>query len=347
MKRFTIFFAAAILVVTNIVASAGTRLSGTSERLTVQDLQEMGLNPDDTAPFQWVDGTEFVNQKAFIDSGRRCGTPHDRDVIAAVEAELQEMMSKGSAVAITGGTIHVHVHVITSGGAGAPSVTQMNNQIAVLNAAFGGGRSYLHSSDPLSINTGYQFVVDSTDYTDNAAWYTMAYGSTAERDCKRYLRCRSHRDLNNPNDFGPAEHLNIYYANIGDGLLGWATFPSDVNTKRDMDGVVILTSSLPGGSAAPYNEGDTATHEVGHWMGLYHTFQGGCNGSGDYVSDTPAERSAAYGCPTTRDSCKNKAGLDPVRNFMDYTDDYCMWTFTTGQDARMDSLLTTYRPNIQ
>jgi hypothetical protein len=220
--------------------------------------------------------------------------------------------------AVTSGQIQVYVHVITrSDGTGGVST----QQIQVMNTGFA--------------TTGWTFNLAGVTTTANSTWYAMQPGTTAETQAKNALRV------------GTAETLNVYVAGIGGGLLGWATFPNSYASKPKMDGVVLLNQSLPGGTAAPYNLGDTGTHEVGHWMGLYHTFQGGCSrnatGGGDLVSDTPAERSAAYGCPTGRNSCTNIAGNDPITNFMDYTDDACMFQFTAGQDARMDAAFSAYR----
>ena len=221
-------------------------------------------------------------------------------------------------------------------GAGDLTQQQIDNQIAVLNNAYAGGDKLPNGTVPngAAFNTPFRFVLAGVDRTVNNTWYTVGYGSSAETQMKNALR------------IGTAKALNLYAANIGGGLLGWATFPSDYAGAPKNDGVVLLTASFPGGSAAPYNLGDTATHEIGHWLGLYHTFQGGCTANNDYVSDTPAERRAFYGTwPPVPNTCTGTRypGVDPVENFMDYTDDAYMYRLTSGQATRADSMVSTYR----
>jgi len=270
----------------------------------------------------------------------RCGTEHPSELEALLREEqfLKQLAARRAADAKSSNgkgkppppeeppppepepfgplVIETYFHVIYSGNSGNLSDSKVAAQMDVLNAAFAGSE--------------VSFVLQEITRTENASWYTMGYGSQAEAAAKAFLRR------------GDAATLNIYSANPGGGLLGWATFPSSYASKPSADGIVILDESVPGGSAAPYNEGDTATHEVGHWMGLYHTFQGGCRGDGDFVADTAAEKSAAYGCPIGRDSCRG-GGPDPIHNFMDYTDDSCMWEYTLGQDTRMQEQWLAFR----
>jgi hypothetical protein len=221
----------------------------------------------------------------------------------------------------TGGkVVNVAFHVIYSKtGEGNVPESQLDEQINVLNRDFSG--------------TGFSFRKAAVTRTLNDQWFTMGSGGGAERAAKKALA------------INPASTLNIYIAKLGKNLLGWAYFPWSFEETHFMHGVALLYSSLPGGSAAPYNLGRTATHEVGHYLGLYHTFQGGCTGDGDLCDDTPAEASAAFGCPANRDTCSS-AGEDPITNFMDYTDDACMFQFSADQTARMGWAVSTYRPSL-
>lgn len=104
---------------------------------------------------------------------------------------------------------------------------------------------------------------------------------------------------------------------------------------------------MPGGSIGGYDAGKTAVHESGHWLGLLHTFEGySCTGSGDYVSDTPAEMTSTDGCPTNpwKNTCGTvRKGVDPIHNYMDYSTDECYVRFTPGQQQRMLTLWPVYR----
>jgi hypothetical protein len=268
-----------------------------------------------------VDEADVGEQTAELHRGCATVTP-SADEQAALEAQFkQDRAGRVSAMARTAGSVSIPVyfHVINNGtsiSAGNIPDSQIASQNSVLNAAYA--------------NTPYKFVLTGTTRTTNSKWYTVRQGSRNEQQMKAALRQ------------GGKNALNLYSANLGGGLLGWATFPSDYARNPTMDGVVMLFSSVPGGTATNYNQGDTATHEVGHWLGLYHTFQGGCTSPGDSVDDTPFEGSAAYACPAGRDTCTS-AGVDPITNFMDYTYDSCMNTFSAGQNSRMSSMWTTYR----
>jgi predicted Zn-dependent protease len=224
--------------------------------------------------------------------------------------------------------IPVVFHVVYRTAAENVSDAQINQQLAVLNA------------DCASM--GVQFV-KATKTPTGAATTGIQRRATSVSSFTSDNRVKQ-LSTGGLTGWNSQKYLNIWLCNLSGGLLGYATFPSSLAAQPTLDGVVCLYSSLPGGTAAPYNQGRTLTHEVGHWLNLYHTFQGGCATSatagGDMVWDTPAEKSPASGCPTGRNTCSS-AGNDPITNYMDYSDDACMNQFTAGQKTRSLAIFAT------
>ena len=223
-------------------------------------------------------------------------------------------------------TVPVVMHVISaSDGSGEISDERVDDQVDVLNRAYQG--EYAKGSE--GTDTGFRFELADVTRTENDTWF-RDFGEQRD-EIRAELRQ------------GGPETLNIYTADLGSGLLGFSTFPQDYADNPDQDGVAIAHDTLPGGDREKFNEGHTGTHEVGHWLGLFHTFQNGCESPGDYVDDTPYEREAASGCPEGRDTCPEREGEDPVTNFMNYSDDACMTHFTKGQADRMAEHWAAFR----
>jgi hypothetical protein len=269
----------------------------------------------------------FEVEDAHAGSSARGGHgPDHREVTARQQraiaqrttAILDAKRSEGQVAALAA-SVPVYVHVMRSkSGAGDVTNAQITSQIAVLNTTFGGDES------SAAADTGFSFTLAGTFRYNNDRWHK-------DRQSTKY-RSQTRK--------GGANALNIWLVDFG--YLGIATFPWDYDRNPAIDGIRVHYASLPGGSIANYNLGETATHEAGHWFGLYHTFQGGCTTTNDEVADTAAQSSPTEGCPAGRDSC-SLPGLDPIHNYMDYSYDSCYDQFSPGQSTRMSNMWTAYR----
>jgi Pregnancy-associated plasma protein-A len=230
--------------------------------------------------------------------------------------------AKGKAGARFSATVPVYFHVVTDGSIGSLTDRQIAAQMAVLNDNFAGSK------------TGFSFTLAGVTHTDNADWFYAGPGGTNEKSMKAAL----HQGGDNA--------LNLYSTTAGP-YLGWAYLP-DITTKPGqtfLDGIVFNWETVPGASttfAGRYDLGKTVTHETGHWLDLEHTFYGGCNAKGDFVDDTPAEKTPTSGCPVGKDTC-SAPGFDPIHNYMDYSYDSCYEEFTPGQVQRMRDAWLFYR----
>ena len=256
----------------------------------------------------------------------RCGTRQPGlDAVDQIEQRIGRARKVKTAV-----TIPVWVHVINKGSGfanGDLPEAMIRQQIRVLDDSYSGRTG--------GAGTGFDFQLVGITRTTNQTWFEkMALAFEVEVEAKTALKRPG------------ADTQNIYTVD-GGPYHGFAYYPDILLNPQNalLDGVVLDWRSLPGGTFEIYSEGDTAPHEVGHWLALYHTFENKCSAKGDFVSDTPAEFSPAFFCPVGRDSCggASKPGLDPIFNFMDYTQDSCMFMFTPGQVARMQAAWAAFR----
>lgn len=213
------------------------------------------------------------------------------------------------------------------------SLTQIQSQITVLNNDFQALNTDYNNTPTIfqsvrAGNMGIRFVLDTVirKSTTKTSWST--------NDAMK----KSSQGGINPTL--PTTKLNLWCCNLSGGILGYAQFPGGSSTT---DGVVIDNNAFgsTGTVTAPYNKGRTATHEVGHWMNLRHIWGDATCGS-DLVNDTPTHNTANYGCPSyPHYSTCTGTPIEMTMNYMDYTDDACMYMFTAGQKTRMLAIFAT------
>jgi hypothetical protein len=256
----------------------------------------------------------------------RCGTRQPGlDAVDQIEQRISRARKVKTAV-----TIPVWVHVINKGSGfanGDLPEAMIRQQIRVLEDSYSGRTG--------GAGSGFDFQLAGITRTTNQTWFEkMAIDFEVELEAKTALK-------------RPGSDTQNIYTVDGGPYLGFAYYPDILLNPQYavLDGVVLDWRSLPGGTFEIYSEGDTAPHEVGHWLALYHTFESKCSSKGDFVADTPAEFSPAFLCPVGRDTCAgaSKPGVDPIFNFMDYTQDSCMFMFTPGQVDRMQAAWTAFR----
>ena len=238
--------------------------------------------------------------------------------IAATRSAVSLSKSASASAAAISASIPVYYHLITDGSSGKISSSAINQQIQIMNDNYAG--------------TGLTFYLAGTDTTVNSDWFNnVNQGTSQERAMKSALRK------------GGASALNVYTVSFGSsGLLGYATFPWNYASNPTNDGIVMEWQTYPGGPITNYGTGKTLVHEAGHWAGLYHVFQGGCSGNGDYVDDTPPQSTVTRGCPSSQDSCPG-GGVDSIHSHMDYSYESCRTLFTNGQIARIGAAMDAYR----
>ncbi|KAF1846180.1 uncharacterized protein K460DRAFT_355893 [Cucurbitaria berberidis CBS 394.84] len=269
-----------------------------------------------------------------------CGTPgptHEQMQVARnLHVHEIDSRSMGKSLANkTGINISVYYHIIV-----ADSKSKKDGGISL---------SVLKRQTQ-ALNDGYR--PHNITWTQAGADWTVApqwAKNQDERPMMKKLRIGTYADMN-VYLFPSIDSIDGTEVGAGSSILGYCSeFPKAVVPKSEEwyhDGILLRSDTTPG-SDTVWNMGKALVHEAGHWLGLYHTFEGGCEGDGDGIDDTPAEdikyaMSGIKGCDKNRNSCPG-SGKDPVTNFMDYSDESCWSHFTHGQEVRMYSQWSKFR----
>lgn len=295
---------------------------------------------------------------------QRCGTMEHHEEMMSSDAEyaenhrqienmIQQRMNIDKSWKTTGiVTIPVVFHVLYNQNNATQNIStaRINAQMAVLNQDYSGTNTDVGNVpsvfQPFVANTDIQFCLAVRD----------PGGNTTDGIIRKQTTVTSFGSSGNPIKFNSSggddawprdSYLNIWVGQLGGGLLGYAQFPGGAAAT---DGVVLLNGSVGGpgamGTAAPYNRGRTATHEIGHWLNLRH-INGDASCGNDFVADTPTQQSLNFGCPGfPKISCGNGPNGEMFMNYMDYVDDNCMIMFTEGQSTRMNTAITVSRASL-
>ncbi len=301
----------------------------------------IGCKKNSSTELQITEGLQTITRRACAADDilqlQLAADPTLRTRMDQIETFTKKVIANGELSRLVNGVIEIPVVVNVLYNTGAENIddAQIQSQIDVLNADFNNTNNDLRKVPAMFSSVvgkvGVRFVLENVirKFTDNVSWGT--------NDAMK----KSNRGGIDPTD--PIHNLNIWVCNLGQGLLGYAQFPGG---KAATDGVVILYSAFGSRSLyhrgtyiSDYDLGRTASHEVGHWMNLRHIWGddgSACTGS-DFVDDTPNQGGYNFGCPTfPHISCNNNG--DMSMNYMDYTDDACMYMFTKNQSQRMLSV---------
>jgi len=330
------FLAGRRIYISVTVLAAACMILVPSSYAAAKNLFQVGRDGDIVAGIhRFADMGEYVMSDYFRENGMRCGTVRP-------QARLDDQKARSvndCTMSLTSiqdeywpcdviYTIPVWFHVIyRSDGLGNVPDAAIHAQLTVLNEDFLALSGTMGSQ---GFDTRIRFVLAGITRTQSNEWFNDADNSAYTGALKR----------------DPARYVNIY-TNTAGGYLGYATFPQQGAGKAN-DGIVMNYAVIGGRNNGYqiYDQGRTLVHEMGHYLGLFHTFEGNaCSntyGSGDLLIDTPAEMVEHYECVQT-DTCST---TDPIRNYMNYTPDSCMQEFTREQGNRLVCSLANYRPAL-